>query len=371
MPETRDTNNVGTEPTQAYRSKTAAGRVTWLRVLGVVGYCVVQPIVLLVVFNVLLTDFGRTGDISLYLPDREELAVVVPVGLLLLALQIGLVLPAFPSRRSFGRPTWLRCLGTGLGIGSVLGVAVGIGAMALNLPVYLGLDWFSQEPGAFYLCVLLTLVFAGVVAVAMRVYCRDGVPLALSVAVAAFLAAALVAGFVMLAIEAVDMVVAHIDPNAREISEEVMFGAAFAATAIGWIIFTPLLVSLKKGQALDTFISRLAKRLFVGTVIEIAAAVPLDIMVRRKTDCYCSEDTFWSLVVAFSAGFIVMGPLVVLLPLGRRFKRVSTGRCWSCDFDMRGCMTAKCCPECGAAWAAPSLAGEPGAAATKPPQERS
>jgi hypothetical protein len=242
--------------------------------------------------------------------------------------------------------------------------------MALSLPDFLGLDWFSEEPGAFYLCVLLSLVFAGAVALAMRVHCRDGVPLALSVAVAAFLAAALVAGFVLLAIEAVDMVVAHLDPNAREISEEVMFGAAFAAMAIGWLIFTPLLVSLKKGQSLDTFISRLAKRLFVGTVIEIAATVPLDIMVRRKSGCYCSEGTFWSLVVAFSAGFIVMGPLVVLLPLGRRFKRVNTGRCWSCDFDMRGCMAAPCCPECGAAWAARSLAGEPGPVG-QPPQERS
>ena len=39
-----------------------------------------------------------------------------------------------------------------------------------------------------------------------------------------------------------------------------------------------------------------------------AAAIPLDLMIRKKSDCYCDDSTFWTLTLCWAAGALTLGP---------------------------------------------------------------
>ncbi|MEX2218098.1 MAG: hypothetical protein WD749_05000 [Phycisphaerales bacterium] len=132
---------------------------------------------------------------------------------------------------------------------------------------------------------------------------------------------------------------------------------AFAVAIVGtllvsWAIATPLLLRfLRRGHA-DDRLGRVAAWLFTGTVVEAAAVIPLDIMVRRKTDCYCGEGTLWTLTICWGVGLWALGPAIWLIPLARRRKRWYAGVCPVCGYDMTGLADAPRCPECGSGWKA-------------------
>jgi hypothetical protein len=119
---------------------------------------------------------------------------------------------------------------------------------------------------------------------------------------------------------------------------------------IGWAAATPLVVRFTKGGRREDRLGRIASRLFLGTVIEVVAIVPLDVMVRRKTDCYCGRGTFWAFLACGTAGLAALGPAVLLPLIARRRKRWYAGDCDACGYDMSGTMGAERCPECGAGW---------------------
>jgi hypothetical protein len=123
-----------------------------------------------------------------------------------------------------------------------------------------------------------------------------------------------------------------------------------APPLLGWAVATPLLARFAKGGRREDRLSRIASRLFLGTVIEAIAIVPLDVMVRRKTDCYCGRGTFWAFLVCGTAGFLSMGPAVLLPLLSRRRKRWYAGHCEICGYEKAGLPNAERCPECGAGW---------------------
>lgn len=345
-----DSGEPGAEGSQAYRPILPAGRVGPARLFWVVTYLLLQPAILLLVLGIAM-ELPDVPDLGRWIMDRELWGLVVAVGLLMLCVQLALVVPAFPSRRESGRPTWLRSLVSGLGVATVLAVPLGTAISAFSLLDVVGLDWFSDDINSFYLMVILAGGMGLVIAVLIRKFCRDGVPLLLSVMIAAFIAAALVGGLVGVAGEALNLLMASVVAQPPEIDEDIIILAGLGAIALSWLVFTPIMLAFKGVHEPDTYISRLASRLFIGTVIEVVATIPIDIMVRRRTSCHCSDGSFWALIIGLSAGFIVLGPVVVLLPLGRRFQRRSLGRCRACGFDMRGCLAAPVCPECGTAWA--------------------
>lgn len=290
-------------------------------------------------------------DLGRWVLDRELWGLVATIGLLMAFMQVALVLPAFPSRREHGQPTWIRSLVSGFGLATVIAVPLGSVLAVFRIPDWLGLDWFSDGINVFHLMLGLACGLGLLIAPHIRRYCRDGVPLLLSVVIAAFIAATLVGGLVGIAGDVLRMAMQSANPAAPELDEDVILLAGLGAMALSWIVFTPLMFAFKGTHEPDTFISKLASRLFIGTVIEVVATIPIDIMVRRRSTCHCSDGSFWALIIGLSAGFIVLGPVVVLLPLGRRFQRRSLGRCRACGFDMRGCLGAPVCPECGTAWA--------------------
>lgn len=119
-----------------------------------------------------------------------------------------------------------------------------------------------------------------------------------------------------------------------------------------WLLTTPLLLVFCRNAPRDSLIARLSTRLFLGTMIETAAIIPLDVMVRRRTDCYCGEATFLALTATGTVGLFAMGPAIFAPLLARRRKRWWASRCESCGYDMSGNLRADRCPECGAGWRA-------------------
>lgn len=132
-------------------------------------------------------------------------------------------------------------------------------------------------------------------------------------------------------------------------------GASGAALVLGtllamWLVATPLLIAFCRRGGRDGHLARIAAWVFTGTVIEAAAVMPLDVMVRRRNNCYCDPGTFWTLTFCGTVGVFMLGPAVFLPALARRRKRWYAGRCDVCGYDMSGTMSAERCPECGTGW---------------------
>lgn len=125
-----------------------------------------------------------------------------------------------------------------------------------------------------------------------------------------------------------------------------------AFTVLAWAAWTPLLIAFTRAGSRESALGRLSARLLLGTIIEVAAIMPLDVMVRRKTDCYCATGTYLALTIAGVVGLFAMGPAVILPLLARRRKRWYQGRCDACAYDMTATPHAQRCPECGAGWRA-------------------
>jgi hypothetical protein len=110
----------------------------------------------------------------------------------------------------------------------------------------------------------------------------------------------------------------------------------------------------KSGVPHESLLGRVAATLFAGTLVEVAAIMPLDVMARRKTDCYCASQTLWGLMLLIAAGLLTLGPAILLPLLGRRRKRWYAGVCDCCGYDMTALLAVERaidrCPECGSGW---------------------
>lgn len=127
-----------------------------------------------------------------------------------------------------------------------------------------------------------------------------------------------------------------------------------APIVLGWAVATPLLIAFSKPGRREDLLSRLSRRLLAGTMLEVVLIIPLDVMVRRQSSCYCGAGTYWGLTICGAVGLIVLGP-AVLCPLLTRRRRAWYGwRCGVCGYDMRGNPGAARCPECGTGWREPA-----------------
>ncbi len=122
-----------------------------------------------------------------------------------------------------------------------------------------------------------------------------------------------------------------------------------------WLIFGILIVFFVRPARRETLLGRVASAIFLGTSLEVLAIIPLEVLVRRRTDCYCATGTFLALLGSSTVGIIFLGPTVVLALLSRRRRRFYGCRCDVCRHDMRACMDVDQCPACGSGWSAAAL----------------
>jgi hypothetical protein len=121
---------------------------------------------------------------------------------------------------------------------------------------------------------------------------------------------------------------------------------------LNWGLATPLLLAFAdRSPTREDHLARVATWLFAGTVIEVLAAIPLDVLARRHEDCWCARGTVWTITVGVTIGTILFGPVVFLVLLARRRRRWPCGRCLGCGADVGEDLHVPRCPACGAGWA--------------------
>lgn len=228
----------------------------------------------------------------------------------------------------------------------VLHAAIGATGVAivswyLLVPIAALLDLVGAQPGIQAIPGLA--IAAGAWVVTFTWQCRkDGAPAWMSLGVAIACASLLAAGWVGAAhTAAVLFFGAH---------EDLSGWALLGGGVVGWIVATPLVISYCRRRRTETALSRIASVLFIGTAMETAAIIPLEVMIRRKTDCHCGTGSFWALTFCLGVGMVAAGPVVFLPAFSKRRRRWYAGRCEVCGYDMTGCMSADRCPECGAGW---------------------
>ena len=131
-------------------------------------------------------------------------------------------------------------------------------------------------------------------------------------------------------------------------------GTGLLVMLIGsWVFWSMLLLVFSRNLWPDTVLGRLVVLLFGGTIVELLVVVPVDIMVRRRTDCYCATGTFFSLVFSAIALMWLTGPGIVIAVTAKRRRLARRTHCGKCG-QAKGPSPGPACPECGYAWQGPA-----------------
>ncbi|HRQ71846.1 MAG TPA: hypothetical protein PLU35_02330 [Phycisphaerales bacterium] len=156
--------------------------------------------------------------------------------------------------------------------------------------------------------------------------------------------------FVAAAVGSVGAVIVHYLPSS--IDAGYVLVVMLAALGVSWAGCTTLLVAYVHvtDKPSESVIAGVARALFRGSIVEFVALIPLDVMVRRKTGCYCGEGTLFALIGVGSVALIMAGPAALLPLLARRRAFRQDRACEWCGYDMSGTPGAAVCPECGKPW---------------------
>lgn len=121
-----------------------------------------------------------------------------------------------------------------------------------------------------------------------------------------------------------------------------LVGTLLAAWTFWFLIF-----ALVGGGEWPRRFGRMYRLLIAGTVLELLITIPIDVQVRKRTNCYCGEGTFFSLIIGLTAILWVFGPGIAILFFIRRRQRLQqSGCCLQCGYNLRGLASDRC-PECG------------------------
>ena len=92
-------------------------------------------------------------------------------------------------------------------------------------------------------------------------------------------------------------------------------------------------------------ISRFARRMLAGTCVELALALPLYLLVRKRSECLCAISNFWSIVVGLLGLVWLCGPAGILLLTQDARRQWRLGACAHCGYPLRAGNSR--CSECG------------------------
>jgi hypothetical protein len=161
---------------------------------------------------------------------------------------------------------------------------------------------------------------------------------------AAFLAAVLVVAYLLVVLEVLEAFSVLDD-----LAVYSWWGLALLL-ALHWAIMTPLVWLFVRRGDRESVCRRLSKALFIGSVIDVMAMVPLDVMIRGKGSCYSWSTSVFGLGAAVAVGVLALGPAIWLPLTARRRRRWFEEHCSVCGYEMIA--GGERCPECGTRWRA-------------------
>jgi hypothetical protein len=125
-------------------------------------------------------------------------------------------------------------------------------------------------------------------------------------------------------------------------------GHIFWIVFISWAAWVILFAFMWANQRWLSGFTSLYKILVAGTWLEILITIPVDVQVRKRTNCWCGEGTFFALVAGSTIALWSFGPGIVLLFLTRRLQREGYfSLCRKCGHDLTSASTPHC-PHCNA-----------------------
>jgi len=126
--------------------------------------------------------------------------------------------------------------------------------------------------------------------------------------------------------------------------------AMFMTLLISWIFFTIFIVSFMKKGNREGQLCKVAASLFLGSIVETLAAIPIAFLVNRKTSCVSETFTGASLFLTISIGTLLFGPVILLVVLARRSRARDRGICAACGTKIEKAHLNGPCPSCGVGW---------------------
>jgi hypothetical protein len=132
---------------------------------------------------------------------------------------------------------------------------------------------------------------------------------------------------------------------------DVIVGGLAIAVVFSWLLWSVALMGFARRRAGNGVLGRTIGYLLGGTIVEVGIVLPIDIMIRRRTDCYCGSGTFWALCASGWALLWLAGPGILLAVISKRRRTWWELHCESCGYE-KGPRPAEKCPECGHSWTA-------------------
>ncbi|MDY7107483.1 MAG: hypothetical protein SYC29_02495 [Planctomycetota bacterium] len=123
----------------------------------------------------------------------------------------------------------------------------------------------------------------------------------------------------------------------------------FVLWPLSWLFWTPILMVFARRRVGHGRWGRLIGLLLGGTILELLIIIPLDVMVRRRTDCYSYSGTLIGLMCSAFALVWLAGPGIVIPLTSRRRRLWAESYCMNCGYA-KGPSPGDRCPECGHAW---------------------
>lgn len=111
------------------------------------------------------------------------------------------------------------------------------------------------------------------------------------------------------------------------------FFAAVAVAGASWIGGTVYFAAFMRARPEATregLVHLLSKRLLQATAFETLANIPLDVMIRKKSNCHCGDGSFFAFTVCMAVGLVVFGPAVLLSLLRKERALWYRERCDAC-----------------------------------------
>lgn len=170
-----------------------------------------------------------------------------------------------------------------------------------------------------------------------------------SLVAAGLVGAGLATGLFLAAIALLAIIAGEGDELGIEDNYSSFVGWVLLPLGLSWLVWTVMIAMFARPRLKPNLFTRILAILFGATLIEVLIVLPLDIMVRRRTNCYCSTGTAHTLGLAAWAGIWLAGPGIVLALTSKRRRWWYENHCAKCGYE-KGPSPGERCPECGHAW---------------------